>query len=196
MGITSGIGAPLTALLLMTTSAWAGSLEALMADLAEVDEQNARFVEERTVGILDETLVTEGTLSYQAPDRLLRQDLLPDPAIYDLDGNRLRIVIDDEERVMALDQEPLLQAMIAPFRAILAGDLTALEASFDLAYADNNDRWKLTLTPKPASVSRPFLERIDIMGTARTVQRMDVHERDGDRSSMHLEDTTSSPSKN
>lgn len=175
--------------LLIATHAAAGSLEALMTDLAKVEERHARFVEERTIGILDEPLVTEGTLSYRAPDRLIRQDLLPDPAIYAIEGEQLRIVIDDQERVLALDQEPLLQAMVTPFRAMLAGDEATLNALFDLAYAENDDRWTVTLTPKPSTASRSFIDRIEIAGTGRNVERMDVYEQGGDISRMRLEPT-------
>ena len=158
-----------------------------MADLARVEERHARFVEERTLGILDETLVTEGTLTYQAPDRLIRQDLLPDPAVYAIDGDRLSIVIDGKERVLALDQEPLLQAMVTPFRAILAGDLPTLTSMFDPAYTEDGDRWTVTLTPTSSSPSRHFLDRIEITGKSLNVLRMDVYEQGGDRSSLRLE---------
>ena len=163
-----------------------------MADLARVEQRHARFVEERTIGILDEPLVTEGTLAYQAPDELIRQDLLPDPALYAIEGDRLRIVIDDEERVLALDQEPLLNAMVTPFLAILAGDEATLKSLFELAYTEEGDAWTVTLTPKPSTTSRPFLDRIEIRGTDVSVLRMDVFEHGGDVSRMHLKETTPS----
>jgi len=183
------LGGVFAALLLSSTTVWAGSLETLMADLAEVKERQARFVEERTLGILDEPLVTEGTLSYQAPDELIRQDLLPDPALYAIEGDQLRIVIDDEERVVALDQEPVLEAMVTPFRAILAGDQAALTSMFDLAYAENGDQWTITMTPKPSTATRFFLQRIEVSGTDLSVEQMDVFEQGGDVTRMHLEET-------
>ena len=167
----------------------AGSLEALMADLAKVETRQARFVEERTLGILDEKLITEGTLSYQAPDELIRQDLLPDPALYAIEGDRLRIEIDDQVRVVALDQEPLLAAMIMPFRAIFAGDLKALRTEFDPAYAEDGDQWTVTLAPNPTSPSRHFLDRIEIVGAGLDVRRLDVIEQGGDVSRMTLTKT-------
>ncbi len=176
----------LGAFFLTMQGALAGSLEDLMADLAEVEERHARFVEKRTLGILDEVLVTEGTLSYQAPDRLIRQDLLPDPAIYAIEGDRLRITVDGREQVLDLDQQPVLAAMVTPFRAMFAGDEQALRAMFDPGYAEDGDHWTITLTPKPSSPSKAFIDRIEIVGRNTDVERMDVHERGGDRSSMTL----------
>ena len=184
------IAAPLLAFFLSASSALAGSLETLLADLAEVEERYARFVEKRTLGILDETLVTEGTLAYQAPDQLIRQDLLPDSAVYAIEGNQLRIVIDDNEQVLSLDQEPMLAALVLPFRAMFAGDVAAIQAMFDPSYAEQGEEWMVTLKPKPSSPTRPFLERIEITGKDRIVLRMDVHEHGGDLSSMTLEPIT------
>jgi outer membrane lipoprotein-sorting protein len=177
----------LSSVLMMTGHAGAGSLETLMADLARVEERQARFVEERTLGILDETLITEGTLTYQAPDRLIRQDLLPEPALYAVDGDTLTIVVDGHERVVALDQEPALQALITPFRALFAGDLAALKSLFDPAYQEDGKRWTVTLAPNAGSPSGRFLDRIEITGEGQTVKRMDVIEQGGDRSSMRLD---------
>lgn len=178
------------AFFVVANGAVAGSLETLMADLAKVKERYARFVEERTLGILDETLITEGTLAYQAPDQLIRQDLLPDSAVYAINGDQLRIMIDDNEQIVSLDQEPMLAALVLPFRAMFAGDIAALKAMFDPAYTEDGDDWIVTLKPKPSSPTRPFLNRIEIVGRDLNVLRMDVHEQGGDLSSMVLEPVT------
>jgi hypothetical protein len=158
-----------------------------MADLAKVEERHARFVEERTLGILDETLVTEGTLTYLAPDHLTRQDLLPDPAVYAIDGDRLAIVVDGQEEVLDLGQEPALKAMVTPFRALFAGDLASLETMFEPAYAEEGDRWTVTLTPTSDSPAGHVINRIEITGRKQDVERMEVYETGGDRSTMRLE---------
>lgn len=164
----------------------AESLEDLMAGLAKVEERQARFVEERTFGVLDEKLVTEGTLSYQAPDQLIRQDLWPESAIYEIEGNVLKIVTNGEEKQVALDQEPLLAAMITPFRAIFAGDLAALNTDFEPRYAEQGDGWTITLQPKSSSPSRHFIHRVEITGEDLMIARIDVIEQGGDLSSMRL----------
>lgn len=158
-----------------------------MTDLAKVEIRHARFVEERTLGVLDEPLITEGTLFYEAPDRLIRQDLLPDAAIYEIRGNQLQVIIDGKEKSLALDQEPMLAALVLPFRAMFAGDLDALKTLFDAVYAENDKGWSVTLTPKPSSPTRQFLDHIEITGKDQEVERMDVHEQGGDLSSMVLE---------
>jgi len=164
----------------------AGTLEELMSRLAGVEERQARFVEKRTLGILDETLITEGTLSYQAPDQLIRQDLWPEAAMYEIDGNSLTIVTDGGERQVALDQEPMLAAMVTPFRAIFAGDLAALSNDFDPDFKEQGKGWTITLQPKSSSPSRYFIDRIEITGKDLIVSGIDVIEQGGDLSSMRL----------
>ena len=175
------------AILFTVSEGVAGSLEDLMESLSAVEERRASFVEERTLGILDGSLITEGTLAYEAPNRLYRQDLLPDPALYALEGDQLRILIDGQERTLALDQEPLIEAMVAPFRAVFAGDLETLERIFDLDYADGQDEWVLTMRPKPETPGYRVIESITVLGTAGRIARVETEERDGDRTVMRLE---------
>lgn len=163
-----------------------GSLEALMQDFANVRERQASFVEERRLGVLDAPLITEGTLSYQAPDHLVRQDLMPDPALYSLEGDRLRVVVDDQERIIALDQAPALRSLFEPFRALFAGDTAALERAFEVSYTGDREDWALTLVPRPESAGAELLAEIDIAGAGTLVQEVTLRERDGDETLMRL----------
>lgn len=178
-------------LLVPSTGALAdGSLEQLMRDLASVRERQARFVEERRLEILDAPLVTEGTLSYQAPDRLIRQDLTPDPALYSLEGDRLRVVAGDQERIIALDQQPALRSTFEPFLALFAGDTEALERAFEVSYAGDEQAWHLTLVPRPGSAGYAPLAEIDVAGAGDVVQEVILRERDGDETVMRLSPTS------
>ncbi len=174
-------------LFLSAATAFASALDTLLTDLGKVETRHARFVEERTLGVLDETLVTEGTLFYEAPNRLIRQDLLPEPAVYEIMDEQLTIIVDGEERVLALDQEPMLAALVLPFRAMFAGDLEALQTMFEPAYRKEADGWIVRLTPKQSSPAAPFLDHIEIAGKETTILGMTVHEQDGDLSRMTLE---------
>jgi outer membrane lipoprotein-sorting protein len=181
------LSAALLATLVLAGKANAGSLEDLMAVLAAVEERRACFVEERTLGILDELMVTEGTFFYKAPDRLMRQDLLPDAALYALEGDRLDILIDGEEHTLSLDQEPMIQALIAPFRAVFAGDLETLRGSFDVSYADSAGGWALTLKPRAGTSAAQLMTAMTIRGADGRIQRLETKERSGDQSVMRLE---------
>ncbi|MGI9435450.1 MAG: outer membrane lipoprotein carrier protein LolA, partial [Geminicoccaceae bacterium] len=105
-----------------------------------------------------------------------------------LDGDRLHVVVDGNEQVLALDQEPLLRAMVAPFQAVFAGDLGALDHEFDVTSAEQGGRWTVTLTPKAAASSSRFLDRILMTGTGDNVEQVDTYEHDGDRTSMRLDE--------
>ncbi|HEX6720665.1 MAG TPA: outer membrane lipoprotein carrier protein LolA, partial [Burkholderiaceae bacterium] len=67
---TGGFAAPARA---------AFGFDELMGTLAQRRSGEARFVEQRFVSVLDQTLTYTGTLSFTAPDRLARHTLTPRP---------------------------------------------------------------------------------------------------------------------
>jgi hypothetical protein len=168
-----------------TAQASTFSIERLLGQLGAVEAAQARFVEERRLAILEEPLVTEGTLSYQAPDHLIRQDLLPKPALYEIEAGTITVINDDGEFLLALGDQPLLRASITPLLAALAGDQGALERDFELDLAGGESGWTLTLAPR----SDPFLDvlrEIVLAGSAGQIDQITMHEQDGDVISMRL----------
>ncbi len=161
------------------------SLDALLQQLQGVKSAEARFVEERRLALLDAPLVTEGTLSYEAPDKLIRQDLSPKTALYQIDADSVTVSNDQGEYRLALQDEPLLQASIGPLLAALAGDRTRLERDFTLALSGQPDDWTLTLAPKPAALQE-VIAKIALTGQASRIQAVSMDEQDGDQILLRL----------
>lgn len=162
--------------------------ETLLRQLAAHAPLRARFVEERRMALLDEPLVIEGTLSFVPPDRLTRQDLVPQPAVYRIEGDEVVVLQGTTERHLRLADEPVLAALVLPFRATLAGDLEALQRVYALSVTGDPGQWELTMTPKDARVMA-MLSGIEVAGRANVVRRITVQERDGDRTVMSLTPT-------
>jgi hypothetical protein len=183
------------ALLLLAVAAGIGSAaepftpESLLRQLAAHAPLRARFVEERRMALLDQPIVVEGTLSFVPPDRLIRQDLVPRPAIYRIEGDEVIVAQGENERHFRLADEPVLAALVLPFRATLAGDFEALQRVYRLSVSGDPERWALTMIPKEARVVA-MLSGIEVTGLGNKVQRITVQERDGDRTVMSLTSTT------
>jgi outer membrane lipoprotein-sorting protein len=161
------------------------TVASLLGQLAAVESAQARFTEERRMALLDEPLITEGTLSYEAPDRLIRQDLAPKAALYEIDAEGVTVVSDGQELRLALRDEPVLQASIGPLLAALAGDVARLERDFALAVQGSANDWTMTLEPKTAELQE-ILASITLGGQAGQIQRIDMQEDDGDEVLMRL----------
>lgn len=157
------------------------SPERLMQAFAGVDRHQARFIESRELALLQNTLTSEGTLSFTAPDSLVKQYDPPGGQRFEIAGNRLTIRDSDgREKIVLIDNSPQLLAYIASLRAVLAGDLHRLQTYFQLQLSGTADDWLLTLTPTQSHLAKQIL-RIEISGTRAEILQYVVIEQGGDR---------------
>jgi hypothetical protein len=174
-------------LLVVAAPAFAAfGFDELMATLGQRRAGEARFVEERFVSVLDQTLHYSGTLSFTAPDRMARTTLTPRPESFVVEGNQLTLQRGERVRRLALDSVPELAAMVTAMRGTLSGDGSALQRYFKADVQGAAARWTLTLVPldfRLLGVVR--LLRID--GQHADVRVVELQLADGDRSVMTID---------
>lgn len=156
------------------------TLDRLMHELAGVEQRQARFVETRELALLAQALSSRGTLSFQRPDRLVKQFDPPDGQRYEIEANRLLIRNPDGgEEIVRLDNAPQLLAYVAAMQAVLAGDEERLLRYFELRLEGPREAWHLLLIPKaPALVKR--LKRVEIDGSRSDISQFRIMEQNGD----------------
>jgi len=167
--------------------AW--NLEQLMQQRSHIKSERARFVEVRRTPSADLATTTEGVLIYEAPDRLERQTSTPFPQRAVVQGERMALDIETASgqhvrRDLALADVPGLRLFFAALRALLAGDLAALQQTFEIKFSGTESDWRLTLVPL-AKADR-HVRDIVITGRAAELLSMDVNERNGDSSRTTL----------
>jgi hypothetical protein len=158
----------------------------LMGTLAQRRSGEARFVEQRFVSVLDQTLTYTGTLSFTAPDRLARHTLTPRPESFVVEGNQLTLQRGERVRRLALDNVPELAAMVEAMRGTLSGDGTALKRYFKPTVQGAASRWTLTLVPIDFRLLG-VVRQLRIDGQRADVRVVELQLADGDRSVMSIE---------
>jgi hypothetical protein len=174
------------ALVLGAASAVALDLGDLMAELSQRRAGEARFVEQRFVSGLDQTLQYSGTLSFTAPDRLARHTLTPRPESFVVEGNKLTLERGGRTRQLMLDAQPELAAMVAALRGTLSGDASALRQHFRAAPTGTLAQWSLTLVPLDERLLG-VVRQLRIDGRQSELHTVEVQLADGDRSVMTIE---------
>jgi len=164
--------------------AW--SLDRLMATLADRAGGQVRFVERKYIAILDEPVVSRGTMRFTPPARLERHTTSPTEESMLLDGDRLVIRREGREMALQLHSHPEAAAFIDSIRGTLAGDRAALERRFLLSLAGDRQAWTLDLLPKDAKLAELVL-RIHIEGHDGRIRSIEILQGDGDRSVMEIE---------
>lgn len=173
----------LLALGLQGAAAAADDIDSLMQLLAQHRHGEASFVEQHFMKLLKRPVESLGELRFDAPDRLEKRTLEPQPEDLVLEGDELRMTRHGRTRTASLADYPQIRPLIEGMRATLAGDRAGLERLFEVQFFGDLARWTLLLVPR-APDSR--VARVQIEGARDALLLVEVRERDGDRSLLTL----------
>lgn len=178
---------PLTllALLWAAAPAWAFDMNELMGLLAQQKQGEASFTEQRFVRGLDGPLHASGTLSFTAPDRLVRRTLSPRPESMEVDGNNLTLSRSGRTRSMTLDSVPELLGMVEAMRGTLSGNGAVLQRYFRSTLTGSRAGWTLDLVPLDERLAAQVAS-LRLTGRAGEVLGIEMEFRGGDRSVMTI----------
>jgi len=170
----------------VTSHATDWDIDQLMHGLAQTRSSHARFVETKSIAMLDEPVESSGELFYSAPDRFEKRTLKPRRETLLVDGDTLVIERGRKKHRLQLQDYPELAAFIDSIRGTLAGDRRALERNYQLGLDGNAARWTLQLLPTTKKM-QAVVKHIRIAGARNEVRSVEVTQTDGDSSMMRVE---------
>lgn len=161
------------------------NLDQLMHTLAQTRAGHASFVEKKSIAMLDKPVESSGELFYTAPDRLEKRTLKPKPESMVLERGTLTVEQKGRKHVLPLQNYPEVAAFIDSIRGTLAGDRSALERTYQLNLAGDEQAWTLGLTPIDAKMKK-IVEKIRIAGVGNELRSIEIKQADGDSSLMTI----------
>lgn len=163
------------------------TLSELLQTLARRGDSSADFVETRTLALLSQPLRLEGRVEFRRPGYLAKHVRLPAEEHYIIDGNALRIERPGQPPLqLALSDYPALEAFAASLRAPLAGDGAALQRYYRVSLGGSRRHWLLALVPLQPEMAEK-VRRVTLAGSDDHIERLDIEEAGGDRSSLRFQ---------
>lgn len=176
----------------LAMAAW--DVDTLMKTLARQEGGRARFVETKTIALLDKPVVSSGELVYRPPSHLEKRTLKPRPELLVLEGDVLQLERGKHKFSVRLSEQPEALAFVDSLRGTLAGDKAALEKSYKLKLDGTEQRWTLDLLPNDQRIAS-FVLRITFGGTRDKVEWIRWLQADGDSAEMVIQPVASTESK-
>lgn len=161
-------------------------IDQLMRDLAQTRTGHARFVEKKSIAMLDKPVESSGELFYTAPDHLEKRTFKPKAESMTVDAGTLIVERGRQKHRLQLQDYPELAAFIDSIRGTLAGDRQALERNYRLSLEGTAERWTLQLLPTDEKM-QAVVKRIRIAGVRDAVRSIEITQADGDSSLMLIE---------
>lgn len=152
---------------------------------SEVHTLTAKFIEEKSIALLQRPLQSSGRVIYDRSLGVARVVDTPHASTILLLPGRL-VSIQNGRR----SQIPVTESMsglVDAFRDLLRGDLQRLEATFEVGAETQGDLWSVSLSPRSANARRA-ITLIRLMGRGLVIESLAVVEANGDRSTAHFAD--------
>lgn len=178
----------LTLLFLQVVSlqeAWAFSLDDLMNRLSKTSNTKAWFIEEKQLALLETPVISQGTLTYRAPDYIRKEVHQPEQSLFEIQGEYLYIETAEEQQSFSLDSHPLLRAFAESYRATLSGNRIVLERHFKTELSGTMRQWTLDLKPIEGKVQK-HIEAIVLTGSEDRILMVKTISATGDTSLMKI----------
>jgi hypothetical protein len=156
--------------------------DGLLGKLARPAPATTPFVEVRYSKLLDQPLIVAGQLEYLEGGALVRAVKEPFQERTEIKGETVTVErVGRSPRKFSLKRAPELRSMLAGFGAVLGGGRAALEQDFNLALSGDEAHWRLSMTPKSASVVK-YVRDIVIQGRGDEPRCIVVAQPDGQAS--------------
>ncbi len=170
------------------------TIESLMSALATTRHVEQTFTERRYSELLTRPLVSKGVLRYKKPDYLEKHVQTPRDQRFIIKGDALTVERNEQGKrvrhVISLEGFPVMAALTQGLRATMAGDQAQLEKLFTLKLSGSYSKWHLLLIPRPEDdpendeTLADVIEAMKLSGDAQHVLRVEIIEKEGDRSVM------------
>lgn len=129
--------------------------ESLLAGMAKTPPVATPFVLVSYRGVLDRPLVVSGSLRWLGGDDMERDIAKPFKETAKIADGMITVQRGSGEvQRMPLARAPQAGAMLAGFRALLGGDVSALQKDFTLSAEGTEAHWVITLTPRTDTLKR------------------------------------------
>ncbi len=157
-------------------AAQAPTAETVLARFARIEGLTLHFHEVKQIALLSSPIVTDGTIAYARPGRLVRRGGSQTVLI---DGSSLRMSDGGRDERIDLASQPIVRSFVDAFLLLLAGDRPGLERSHTVSFAVDADGWTLTLRPRTAPLTE-FLRAVVFRGRGDDLFSMTMTEVSGD----------------
>lgn len=141
------------------------------------------FVERRANRLLAEPLKVSGDILFTSEGTLSKKIGAPFDESVTISSKRVALQRGEKTRNLSLDRRPDIKAFYTGMQALIAGDVTALFASFDVAATGDANGWILDLAPKEKKL-RKFVARLVISGKGGRVLTVRTEQPGGDWQEM------------
>ena len=165
----------------------------IMASLTEaassMKSMQCRFVQSKTMAMLAEPSVSEGTMHFASPDRLRWEYTKPYAFALVVNGERIVKVTDGHAEVLDGNSGRMYQGITNMIMGSASGKKLFDTSAFDIVFYDDGTCWKAEMTPKRRDMKRMFSQLVfHFEKKTQVIDHVEFMGANGDITSIRFED--------
>lgn len=147
-------------LILTSVFGFAQTQEEVMQTLtdaaAAMQCMNCRFTQQKTVAMLAEPTVSEGLMSYNAPNKMRWEYTSPYALALVVNGDKITKITDGNEEILDAKSGRMYQGIVSIIMSSANGKKLFDKSMFDVDIQDDGEFWKAEMQPKKHNMKRMF----------------------------------------
>ena len=156
---------------------------------ASMRTMQCRFTQCKTMAMLAEPSVSEGTMCFAAPDRLRWEYTSPYPFALIVNGDRIVKEADGEAEVLDGNSGRMYQGLVDMIMGSASGKKLFDTSAFFVALYDDGTFWKAEMTPKRRDMKRMFSQLVfHFDKKTQVIDCVEFVEPKGDKTNIQFKD--------
>ena len=156
------------------------TVDSILTRMARIQGLHCSYREEKRIALLSAPIMSEGTIDYARPGRMIRRVTRPSAQIVFIDGGELRMAEGGHTQRIDLATQPVVRSFVDSFLQLLQGDRRALERTYTLTLETSaSNGWTLILRPRSTPLTQ-FVREIRFQGHGDAMEQMVMLEVSGD----------------
>lgn len=147
-------------LILTSVFGFAQTQEEVMQTLtnaaAAMQCMNCRFTQQKTMAMLAEPTVSEGLMSYNAPNKMRWEYTSPYAFALVVNGDKITKITDGNEEILDAKSGRMYQGIVSIIMSSANGKKLFDKSMFDVDIQDDGEFWKAEMQPKKHNMKRMF----------------------------------------
>lgn len=180
-------------LILISDLSHAQTQEEMMAILAQraasIECMSCRFIQQKSMAILESPTTAEGYMSYNSPDKVRWEYTSPYPFALVVDGEKITKITNGTEEDIDVESTRMYMGIVNVVKSITTGKNLFDKSKFDIDIHDAGESWEVIMRPKKNTIKRMFaLLTIFFEKADNGINELEIIGAKGDKTSLHFID--------
>lgn len=163
------------------------AVETISKAVSAMKSMQCTFVQTKHMAMLDDRMVSYGTMHYRQPDRLRWEYTRPYSYLFIFNGAKVYVGNKARKNVIDTASNRLFREIAGIMMSTVTGKALTDSEAFDMDIDGGEKEWHVTLVPKKKEMKRMFHKVVLVFNRAdAAISAVELYEKNGDKTEIRM----------